>query len=219
MTRVIANRASMLLLKVRSICLKNPLFRSLTYDLFEYALESVDSLNEADFMPEIDEFTLKMVSSNEEADEIEALGFEFRSRSPRYRERLDKGAVASCIFVGRELTYIGWVGLTNEAKESMGDPPYRYKVDFANGEACAGSIWTNSKYRGMGLAAYGYFKRLQYLREKGRIVARGATVKDNVATHRMLARFGPRIYAEGRLLRVLWWQFWKEWPVEPKREL
>ncbi len=187
-----------------------PFFRYVKYDLFEYHLEEIDGLNEADFLPDLDGFRFEIVRSNHEADRLEREGFEFRSQHPRYRERLDKGAVAACVFVAGDLAYVGWVALSDRAKESMGEPPYRFKVNFSNGEACAGSIWTNPQYRKARLATYGYFKRLQYLRGEGRTVARSATDASNPATHRLLERVGARLYGGGRLLRILCWESWKE---------
>jgi hypothetical protein len=85
-------------------------------------------------MPKIDDFALKIVSTNEEADELEAQGLEFRSQVLNARKRLDKGAIAFCIFVGKELANVSWVAMTLEAKNSLGQPPFR--VDFSNNEAC-----------------------------------------------------------------------------------
>jgi RimJ/RimL family protein N-acetyltransferase len=188
----------------------SPFFRYVKYDLFEYYLEEVNGLNEADFLPDLDSFRFEIVRSNHEADQLEKEGLEFRSQHPRYRERLDKGAVAACVFVAGELAYVGWVAMSDKAKESMGEPPYRFKVDFSNGEACAGSIWTNPKYRQARLATYGYLKRLQYLKGEGRTVARSATDASNPATHRLLERLGARLYGGGRLLRILCWESWRE---------
>ncbi len=180
------------------------------YDLFEYPLEKVDDLSEPDFLPDLDDFRFDIVRSNDDADSIEAAGAEFRSWHSEYQRRLDTGAVAACVFVEGRLAYVGWIALSNRAKESLGEPPYRFRVDFEAGEACAGSIWTNPTYRGKGLATYGYFKRLQFLRQEGRTVARSATASDNQATHRLLERLGARQYGRGRLLRVLCFESWRE---------
>ena len=48
------------------------------YYLYEYTLKE---RNEADFLPQIQDFTLKIISSNEEADKLaEAMGSDFRRR-------------------------------------------------------------------------------------------------------------------------------------------
>jgi hypothetical protein len=56
------------------------LFKHGTYFLYEYAIENIKDVREADFMPKIDNFTLKIVSTSDEADELEKEGLEFRSQ-------------------------------------------------------------------------------------------------------------------------------------------
>ena len=186
-------------------------FRYRTYALYEYALVDIQKLNEADFMPKIDNFTLKIISTNQEADELEAEGLEFRSQVANAKQRLEKGAIAFCIFVDRELANIAWVALTQEAKDSLDEPPFR--VDFPNGEVCGGNVWTNPRYRRMRLSEYIRFKRSQFLLETGRVIWRGAIPGANSATQRAVAKFSPKIYAEERYLKILWWKSWKEKPL------
>ena len=187
-------------------------FRYGNYDIYEYAIENIENSNEADFLPKIDGFTFKIVKTNEEADKLEADGFDFRMWPLGYRDALDKGAVAFCIFVGRELASICWACMTYEAKESMGHPPY--KVDYSNGEVYGAGTITNPKYRGMGLGTYVYFKHLQFLREKGKIVSRVIADTNNVAPRGIVAKSGLKLCAKGRHLRILWWQSWKEKPLD-----
>ena len=179
------------------------------YYLYEHTLKE---RNEADFMPKIEDFTFKIISTNKEADEMAAAtGFDLRRRFVDARNKLDKGAIAFCIFIKREIVHIGWVGMTEEAKESMSEPPY--KVDFLNNEACTGGTLTIPEYRGKGLMSYGYFKRFQFLREKGIVRSRNAVDKSNIASQRAHAKFGPKVHAEARYLKLLWWKFWKETPL------
>ena len=186
-------------------------FQYKTYYVLERALENVRKLNEADFLPKIDHFDLKIVSTNQEADELEAEGYEFRSQIVKARKSLDKGAVAFCIFVGRQITSIGWVAMTQEAKDSLNEPPY--KVDFLNNEACATAVWTNPEYRRMGLHEYGVFKRHRFMLDHGVRTSRIIIAKWNIAFHTGSAKAGSRAYAQGRYLRILWWKFWKEKPL------
>jgi len=186
-------------------------FQYRTDYLYEQPLEDIRKLNEADFMPRIDNFTLKVVSTNQEADELEADGLEFRSCALNVRERLDKGAVAFCTFVGQELVHMGWAAMTQQAKDTLPEPPY--KVDFSNKEGCGAAIWTNPKYRRMGLRTYNLFKRYEFLLNNGRVISRSAIAKRNTASQKGHEKFGTRIYAEGRYLRILWWTFWKEKPL------
>jgi len=179
-----------------------------TYYLYEH---TVTERNEADFMPKIQNFTFKTVSTNQQADELVAGGFELGSQITMMRRRLDRGAIAFCIFIERELAHIGWVALTEEAKELVDAFPY--KVDFSNGEACTGGTWTDPKYRGTGLMVYGYFKRFQFLKERGKLISRNVVATSNVASQRGHAYFGPKICGEARYLKLLWWKCWREKPL------
>ena len=178
------------------------------YYLYEHTLEDG---NEADFLPNIQDYTFKIISNNKEADELAAIGSDFRRRFVSARRSLDKGAIAFCIFVKGEIVHIGFVAMSEEAKNTF--DPLPYKVDFSNNEACTGGTVTVPEYRGMGLMAYGYFKRFEFLREKGIVVSRNAVAKSNIASQKAHAKFSPRVHAEAKHLRLLWWHFWKEKPL------
>ncbi len=178
------------------------------YYLYEYRL---DERSEADFMPSNQDFTFKIVSTKEQADGLVADGFEFRSSDGSQIERLGKGAIAVCVFVGRELAHIGWVAMNEEAKKSIIDIPFQ--VDFPDNKAFAGGVWTNPKYRRIGFHTYSFFKRLQFLKERGIIVAQGVVATSNIAPQRVNAKFNSKIYAEARYLKILWWKSWKEKPL------
>ena len=163
---------------------------------------TVEERNEADFLPRLENVTMKVVRTREEADELKAAtGIDLLRRFVNSRRGLEKGAIAFCLFVGGEIAHIGWVALSEEAKQGVDTFPYR--VDFANGEACTGATETVPEFRGKGLMAYGYFKRLEFLRQQGFTLSRNAVTVDNIASQRAHAKFGPRIYAELRCLRVL----------------
>jgi hypothetical protein len=181
-----------------------------TYYLSESYIADAQNANKADFMPRIDNFTWKVIHTNLEADALEAGGLEFRSQFPTARGRLDKGATAFCIFVGKELGSISWVAMNEQAQASLSEPPYR--VDFSNNEACTGAFWTNPKFRRMNLGGYASFKRRQYLLERGILTTRGAFAKWNTIAPKAF-RFTQNIYAEARYFRFLWWQSWKEKPL------
>ncbi len=100
-----------------------------TYYLYEIDISKVlKQNNKPDFLPDIPNLTLKVVSTNEQADELDREGFEFRSQFINARKRLDRGAIAFCIFIERELANIGWITLTKQAKDSLIELPF--KVDF-----------------------------------------------------------------------------------------
>ena len=179
-----------------------------TYYLYEHMLKD---LNEADFMPRIHGLTFKIVSTNQQADELARCGLDFRPYVMGARQKLNKGAIAFCFFADRELAHIGWAAVSQEAQKSLGEVPIQ--VDFASGEAYTGGTVTFPKYGGKGLMGYSYFKRLQFLREKGITTSRNAVVVSNIASHRALAKLSPRVYAKACYLKVMWWTFWKETPL------
>jgi hypothetical protein len=189
------------------------LFEYKTYYLWGNVIEDVRNSNEADFTPTIGDFTFKIVTTNQEADELEGDGLEFRSHINNARERLDNGAVAFCIFIEQELANISWVAMTQKAKDSLNNPPF--KVDFSNNEAWSGGAWTNPKYRRKGLQLYNNLMRFKYLLEKEVVVDLGAIERGNVSSQKASTEFGGGIYAEGRHLKILWWKFWKERALPP----
>jgi len=188
---------------------KSWFFEYENYYLYEHILEDG---NEADFLPKVKNFTFNIVSSNEEADALaQSTGVDFRKHFIDSRKRLEKGAIAFCVFIDGEAAHTGWVALNEEARKSVDSLPY--KIDFENGEACTGGTGTLTKYRGKRLMVYGYFKRFQFLREKGVKISRNAVDVKNIASQRVHAKFNHRIYARARYLKILWWKSWQELPV------
>jgi len=167
--------------------------------------------NESDFLPGINDVTFHMVTTNEQADELAKIGFDCRSYSIYARKRLDKGTIAFCLFVGKELAHIGWLASTPDAKNTFDTHPYQ--VDFGNGEACTGGSYTFLKYRGHGLMKYGYYKRLEYLRQIGIKRSKNVVNINNIASQKAQAVFNPEITVRAVYLKILWWQFWKEMPA------
>ena len=185
-------------------------FRYGTFYLYEHTM---GNHNEADFMPRMQDFTFKLVSTNQQASELAANGFEdFRSRFLNARRSLDNGAIAFCIFHGLELAHIGWVAMTEKAKSAIDYLPYQ--VHFSDNQACTGSSVTVPKYRGKGFMTYGFFKRFEYLRKHGITTSRNAVNTSNIISQKAHAKFGPIIYARARYIKILWWQFLKEVPIE-----
>ncbi len=168
-------------------------------------------MNEAGFMPRIRDFDFKIISTNQQADELTAEGFESLSQDGIHRNRLDKGAIAFSIFISRELASIGWVAMSREALQSIIGLPFH--VDFLNNNAYSGGAVTNTKYKGMGLQTYSIIKRLQLQRERGFTAARTLTTKSNVASQRTIVKSGYNMYAEAHYLKILCWKTWKEKPL------
>ena len=180
-------------------------FRYKTVYLYEHMM---GERHEVDFMPKIQNFTFKIVSTNQKADELAIIGVDFRSYFPNARRSLDKGAIAFCIFAGQEIAHISWVAMTEEAKNTF--DPLPYQINFSNKEACTGGTVTIPKYRGKGFMTYSNYKKFQFLWEKGIRTSRNAVTTDNIASQKAYAKFNPKIYAKARYLKILWWKSWKE---------
>lgn len=184
------------------------LFRSEHYYLYEHTLKE---RKEADFLPKTGDFTFKLITTSRQADELVAAGFDFGSYHPNERRGLEKGAVAFCFFTDGKLAHTGQVAMSQEAKNTFDSLPYR--VDFAHRQACTGGTWTNPRHRGKGLMVYGYFKRFEFLREKGFSSSRNAVDVGNIASHKVHAKFGYKIYAKAHYLKILGRVYWRETPI------
>jgi hypothetical protein len=197
---VIASEMTVLFKKARNILqteglkaligrgFKRGFYEHQIYYLYEHSLKDRD---EANYQPRIKDFIYMIISTRQEADKLIFNGFDFHPGVTNIRQRLDKGAVAFCVFMEKDLASIGFIAMTQKAMDGLNQPPY--KVNFSTGEACTGGGWTNPNYRASGLATYVYFKRLQALKERGKVIARAAVTQDNTVSHKMHARFTPKI--------------------------
>jgi hypothetical protein len=210
------NRARYILQSEGAIPLLKRLFAYLSSQIFcrgEFYVRYhfVGELDEADFLPRVKDFSFKLTTSNEAADELaEQVGFDFREQIPRARRRLDAGAVAFCIFMQNRLVHISWIGFSQEEQRTMNSQPY--KVNFSQNQACLGAAETDPRYRGLGLMAYACFQRHQYMKEHGITTAIGIDETDNIAIYKIHSRLPSKIYTKARYMKLLWWQYWKETP-------
>lgn len=178
------------------------------YYLYEHTTKR---RKETDFLPKTRDFTFEIVTTNQQADALVTSGLDFGSHHPNRRQGLEKGTVAFCFFIDGELAHIGCLGMSQEAKNSFDSLPYR--VDFADKQACTGGTWTNPRYRGKGLMVYSYYKRLEFLREKGFSSSRNAVGISNIASQKAHAKFKPKTYARARYLKILGRRYWRETPI------
>jgi hypothetical protein len=188
-------------------------FRYHTYYLYR---QTIKERNEADYLPKIQDFTLKTVFTNQQADELAVtMGVDFRSYSHNARLKLDKGAIAFCIFVENEVANIGWVAMTQEAKDAINPLPYR--VFFSDKEACTAGTVTIPKYRRKGLHTYSLFKRYQFLKDKGIIASKNVVFTSNIVSQHVQAKFAAEIIAKIHYLKILKCKFYKEIPLTVRR--
>ena len=176
-------------------------------------LNALGEMNEANFLPRFEDFTFTIIRTNEEADELAiALNHDFRECFVDARSKLDQGAIAFCAFVNGEIANIGWMALTEQAKNAIDD--VTLKVDFSNSESYVGKMETVPKYRGMGLMSYTSYRMYQFRKENGIRTARYTIAENNIASRKAAGKLIPEVYARARYIRLLWWKFWKEMPVE-----
>ncbi|MFC1904221.1 hypothetical protein ACFLXT_00415 [Chloroflexota bacterium] len=178
-----------------------------TYFLYKF---TIIERNEADFMPKIRDFTLKIISTNQQVDELVSDGFDLSSHITLIRQRVERGAIEFFIFVDGELAFIDYVAMTEKAKKSFNALPY--KVDFSK-EACSGGTETISKYQRNGLAKYNMYKKEEFLRERGIMTRRSAVNVKNIMAQTFCTKFDGKIYAKLRYLKVGPWESFKETPL------
>jgi len=121
--------------------------------------------NPDDFLPDIHNLSYKYVKSNPEADKIIKELSDFRRFHLNGYERLEKGAIAFCIFIGADLAYINWAAMTEDAMKTFNDIPC--KVNLDKKEIYVGGETTIPKYRKKGLSTYGRLYRDRLLKNIG----------------------------------------------------
>jgi len=181
------------------------------YYLFVCDLRNLRQLNEADLLPALQDYSIKIVTTSQEAAQLEANGCDFRSHDPGAFRMLNSGAIAFCIFSGHELASIGWAATTQSAQNAIGEQPYH--VDFSNSEAYSGRFWTSPKHRHKGLATHITLILYTYLRKNGTQVGRTMAEIGNDVTMRICTNTGFNVHARGSYLRVFRWKSWRERPL------
>ena len=184
------------------------IFQYRTYFLYERTLIE---RNEADYLPKLKNYTVKIISSNEQANTLAEEGFDIRKHFVNSEKGLDNNAIAFCIFANKELANIGWAAITELGKNTFDYLPYH--IAFDRDEACIGGSLTMPKYRGNRLMIYGNFLRFDYLYERGIRIVRNAVDSKNLVAQRAHVKFDAFIYAKARYIRILFWKSWKETPV------
>jgi len=186
---------------------RNLFFSYGNYYIYEKDLSPADE--EIKFKPKID-CTPKVISKPDDFDELIAQGYDFRAMN--FRRKLEKGALAFCFFVGKELVHVTWLARNKEAKQEIDYLPF--KVDFEAGEVCSGASFTDPAHRGKRLLAHTYCHVFRYSANDGIVKDRFSIDVNNIASQKAHARFNPVITGKGRYLKMLWWQSWKESPME-----
>jgi hypothetical protein len=203
------------LFRASCLFLVRPVYQRNFYYLFERPVKSKSGISEAEIKNNTNDLVCKVVSSNEEADELERENLKFRSVPTtwnrgrnNYRRKLDKGAIAFCTFVGTEFAAIAWVIPSQKVQNKVEE--VRLKVDYANHEAFPRGAWVNPKYRSSGLMRNTFANRDRFLAERGVKMLRVTVDYTNLTGKGMIEALDGKIYGRARLLRILWWRFWRE---------
>lgn len=179
-----------------------------TFLLYEYDHES-EACRRLPPLPEgFDEY---FVRGNDDADILATERDDFRDLVPAARRALDAGAVALCLYHGRDVAHVGWLATTQEARRSL--DPLAFEVRFDQAESWLGAVYTVPQFRNLGLLTYSALRRFAWVREAGFHLSRSAVETDNAASNRVQMRFDPRVYATAHLLKVCGRRRWSEAPV------
>jgi hypothetical protein len=192
-----------------------PFYESAQYILFVKEVEPEYSTSERRPNIGTNKLTFKVVTSNQEADKLEAEGYNFRKYAnefnnylKRYTWLLDCGLIACCTFVEKEFAAISWVALSKQVQDAIKAPPV--KIDYENNEILARGMWVNPKYRGMELYRYTVRNRDKYLANRGVKRVLGPADYINKAGIGVAGAVGSKEYGRGRSIRILWWKSWRE---------
>ena len=192
-----------------------PFYQRISYYLYITEVNLNDT--EAETHPGVDPklLTFKVVTSNEDADKLEAEGFFFRNSITNfnefqglYRQWLDKGVIAFCTFVEKDFASLCWIIPSASVQAAIKAPPL--KVDYANHEVFPREIWVTPKYRGLKLYRYTRQNRNKYLAAKGITFTRSTVEFANSVGRGVVEATGAKKYGEGYSLKILWFRSWHE---------
>lgn len=180
------------------------------YYVCEIKLENVKDMK---FPPRIENVNLKIVRKIDHIEELVENNFVFNDfySINNFKMMISKGSIAFCAFIGKELAHVTWVALNEKGKQDIDMLPY--KVNFMNKEVCSGSSKTNPKYLNKGIYSYVLSEIFSFLINEGFEVDRLSMGKKNIPSQNALAKFNPRIYAEGRYMRIVGIELWREKPM------
>lgn len=168
----------------------------------------IEKFNEAEFRPKLENWDFFVVQDNRAADELESLGFEFRSIIFMSRRALDAGGIAILVFVDKKIASINWIALNATAQKILGEPPK--KINFTNRESITCGSQTLPEFQNKGLFAYTMFKTREYLHDRGIVRDWGLTSRRNLASVAVVRKFKPRCLGIGYWWRVLGIDFYIE---------
>jgi len=175
---------------------------------------NVDKEVEADYLPKVDDHCWRIISTNQEVDELKADGFELGAYELNLRISMDKDAVASCHFVGKELAHYTFWADNPRGKDAVDPRPFN--VDFENGQTVVGRSLTVPKYRNLRLRNYNGYMNRKYWGARG-IVGSTYSIEVNNYPALVSAAKPPdkMIVSRYRFIKILCFKYLKETKMDP----
>lgn len=186
----------------------SPLFRRETYYIYG---KDLNERREIDSALKIQKVTLKIISVPQQVDELAAEGFDFSPQLSinNLKERLNKGAMLFCVFVGKDLAHTSWVAVQDKANID----PIASKMHYQE-QAYIGASATKPAYRGLGLYPYTLCQICKVLEEAGKQRVVISTTGDNRPSIKGITKAGFELYKRGCYSKLLLWKSWKEQPIK-----
>jgi hypothetical protein len=154
------------------------------------------------------ECEFKLISDINQLNSLVSEGYDPKVRS--FIWKLEKGALAFCIFVHKELASVTWVGFDMQAKREIDNLPFT--VEFKMGEVCSGASFTQPAFRGLELLRYTYLHIFNYLIQRQVTKDKFSINVKNTASQSAHAKLGFVIAGKWRYLKILGWENWKQRP-------
>jgi len=177
------------------------------------------NLDEARLKLKLNNVKCQIISSNQEADKLELENYKFRSYPTNhnnglttYSLRLNQGAIAFCTFVRDDFAAITWVIPSQYVQDRIKTLPI--KVGYSNHEAFARGAWVNPKYRKLGVYGFTISNRDKFLTGLGINVLWNAIETSNETGQALQRTVGSIKSGRGRLVRILFWKFWRQTPED-----
>jgi hypothetical protein len=175
--------------------------------------ENTPQLNEADFKPKTDDYCSKIISTNQEADQLVSSGFDLAAYELDLRSLPGNGVTVICIFVGKELAHINAVAENPRGKKILDPRPF--SVNFKNSEAVTGRTLTVPKYRRLYLRTYSGYLLRKHCHDKGIRWIKGTVNADNYATLSGMSRTTDHTaLSKYQFIKIFCFKYLKEKKIE-----
>jgi len=192
----------------------NRIFAFENYYIVYSSLKNAVNDKEADFLPKTDNFWWKMITTNQEADELATSGFNFGAYELNLRASLDRSVLVFCIFINKEIAHIVCLAENLRGKETIDPRPF--SVDFQNGEVATGRALTVPKFRRLHLRRYSGYLLRKYCLERGITRINGTMLANNYPA--LVAATQSKymtIISKCRFKKMLWFKYVKVTEMDP----